>query len=85
VKPLEPPDSIHLEAAQGWLELGNHIEADEELEKTSPVCEPTLDIVFTKQLGSALSDNGDGSASIHFTPIFAAASESICFRAFLMQ
>lgn len=33
MKPLEPPDSTHLEAAQGWLELGNHIEANEELER----------------------------------------------------
>ena len=33
MKPLEPPDSLHLQAAQGWLELGNHIEANEELEK----------------------------------------------------
>jgi len=31
--PLSPPDSLHLEAAQGWLELGNHLEANEELEK----------------------------------------------------
>ena len=31
--PLEPPDSIHLEAAVGWIELGNHEEADEELDK----------------------------------------------------
>jgi hypothetical protein len=35
-KPLEPPDSIHLQAAQGWLELGDHIEASEELEKITP-------------------------------------------------
>ena len=34
--PLEPPDSFHLVAAQGWLELGNHIEANEELEKIAP-------------------------------------------------
>jgi hypothetical protein len=33
MKPLEPPDSLHLQAAQGWLELGNHIEANEELER----------------------------------------------------
>lgn len=33
VPPLNPPDSIHLEAAQGWLELGNHEEAFEELER----------------------------------------------------
>jgi predicted Zn-dependent protease len=36
MNPLEPPDSLHLEAAQGWLDLGNHIEANEELEKISP-------------------------------------------------
>jgi hypothetical protein len=36
MKPLEPPDSLHLQAAQGWLELGSHIEANEELEKIAP-------------------------------------------------
>ena len=33
---LEPPDSLHLQAAQGWLELGNHLEADAELERITP-------------------------------------------------
>jgi hypothetical protein len=33
IPPLEPPDSFHLLAAHGWLELGNHIEAEAELEK----------------------------------------------------
>jgi predicted Zn-dependent protease len=32
MKPLSPPDSFHLQAAQGWLELGNHIEAEAELD-----------------------------------------------------
>jgi predicted Zn-dependent protease len=32
---LEPPDSQYLEAAQGWLDLGNPVEANEELEKIS--------------------------------------------------
>jgi predicted Zn-dependent protease len=36
MKPLEPPDSFHLQAAQGWLELGSHTEANEELEKIAP-------------------------------------------------
>lgn len=36
LKPLEPPDSIHLQAAIGWLELGNHVEANEELEEITP-------------------------------------------------
>ena len=30
---MEPPAIHHLHAAQGWLELGNHVEADKELEK----------------------------------------------------
>jgi hypothetical protein len=32
VEPLQPPDSMHLTAAQGWLELGNHEEAFEEMD-----------------------------------------------------
>lgn len=36
IAPLQPPDSFHLQAAQGWFELGNHLEANEELEKISP-------------------------------------------------
>ena len=31
MKPLQPPDTFHLQAAQGWIELGNHEEANEEL------------------------------------------------------
>ena len=34
--PLEPPDSHHLRAAIGWLELGNQVEANEELAKIAP-------------------------------------------------
>jgi hypothetical protein len=33
---LQPPDSHHLNAAVGWLELGNDIEATEELDKIKP-------------------------------------------------
>jgi tetratricopeptide (TPR) repeat protein len=29
---LQPPYSLHLQAAQGWLELGNHVEAEAELD-----------------------------------------------------
>ena len=36
IKPLEPPDNLHLQAAEGWLELGDSFEANEELEKISP-------------------------------------------------
>ncbi len=30
---IQPPDSLHLQAAQGWLGLGNPAEAQQELEK----------------------------------------------------
>jgi len=36
MNPLEPPDTLHLQAAQGWLELGNHLEANDELENITP-------------------------------------------------
>jgi Flp pilus assembly protein TadD len=36
MKPLEPPDSHHLSAAVGWLELGDAAEAGAELEKIAP-------------------------------------------------
>jgi len=36
MKKLEPPDSIHLKAAEGWLGLGDHVEANEELENITP-------------------------------------------------
>jgi len=36
IKPLELHDKRHLEAAQGWFELGNCIEATEELEQITP-------------------------------------------------
>jgi hypothetical protein len=33
VKSLRPPDSIHLQAAEGWIGLGNYADANEELEQ----------------------------------------------------
>jgi tetratricopeptide (TPR) repeat protein len=35
MQPLEPPDSHFLSAAVGWLELGNRIEAEAELNRIS--------------------------------------------------
>ncbi len=32
MRKLEHPDTFHLQAALGWLELGNHLEADQELD-----------------------------------------------------
>jgi hypothetical protein len=33
---LEPPDSFHLLAAEGWFELGDQVEAYQELKKITP-------------------------------------------------
>ena len=33
---LEPPDSLRVLAAQGWFELGNHLEANSELDQITP-------------------------------------------------
>ena len=37
LRKLAPPDSLHLEAAEGWLGLGNYVEADAELDCITPV------------------------------------------------
>ena len=36
MKPLPHPDNKHLEAAEGWLGLGDHLAANDELEQISP-------------------------------------------------
>ena len=36
LKPLPHPDNLYLSAAEGWLELGNLLEAEVELEKIAP-------------------------------------------------
>src|SRR5687767_9118826 len=37
IPPLEHPDRYHVNAAAGWLELGNWLEANEELENVSAI------------------------------------------------
>ena len=36
IPPLEMPDRFHLEAAEGWIGLGDYGSADDELEQISP-------------------------------------------------
>ncbi|MDB6125454.1 MAG: hypothetical protein JWQ71_4447 [Pedosphaera sp.] len=45
MKQLEAPDTHYLEAAQGWLWLGNHLEANGELEKISPILQTHPDVL----------------------------------------
>jgi len=37
---FQPSDRHHLQAAEGWLELGNPLEANEEVEKITPQLAP---------------------------------------------
>ena len=36
IKPLQPPDTRYVEAAEGWIELGNNEAASDELEQIAP-------------------------------------------------
>jgi len=42
-KTMEQPDISHFKAAEGWLELGNWQEANEELERITPANWPVCD------------------------------------------
>jgi|SRR5579863_2016374 len=48
MKPLEPPDSHHLSAAQGWLALNDVAEAVAELEKIRPELDSHPDVLETR-------------------------------------
>ena len=62
MQPLEPPDTHYLSAAVGWVELGNLVEAEEDLNRISALqqCHPDvlevrwLILAETKRWDSAL-------------------------------
>ena len=58
-KPLEPPKSHHLLAAQGWLELGNHQAAGEELEQLAPALSAHPDVLEIRWQICAQEQNWD--------------------------
>ncbi|SPE53331.1 conserved hypothetical protein [Verrucomicrobia bacterium] len=45
---LQPPDSFHLQAAQGWFELGNLVEAAKELEQITPELHGHPDVLVVR-------------------------------------
>jgi len=50
VQPLKPPDTHHLSAAIGWLELGNPTEAKAELAGIDPACQTHPDVLEVRWL-----------------------------------
>jgi hypothetical protein len=61
--PLQPPDSTHLQAAEGWLELGNPLEANEELEKITPELRPQPDVLRVRWQIYAAAKEWEGHRS----------------------
>src|SRR6478735_2971435 len=51
--PLQPPDSFHVLAASGWLDLGNSAEAKHELGKVAPESQNHPDVFKLKWMISA--------------------------------
>lgn len=64
MKPLEPPDSHHLSAAIGWLELGNVTEAIAELEKIAPQFQSHPDVLAVQFDIHAAAGKWDAAAEI---------------------
>jgi tetratricopeptide (TPR) repeat protein len=64
MKPLETPDSHHLQAAQGWLELGNHAEANAELEKITAHLRAHPDVLAVRWLIYAKAEQWEACRNI---------------------
>jgi len=64
IKPIEPPDSFHLIAADGWLGLGDHLAADEELDKITPELRAHPHVLSVRYEIYAKAKKWDGAAEI---------------------
>jgi hypothetical protein len=64
MRKLQPPDSMHLEAAQGWLGLGNHVEADAELDKVSAALRAHPDVLRVRWEVYAAAKKWDAALDI---------------------
>jgi len=59
-----PPDSHHLSAAVGWLELGNHVEAGEELAKISAAVLEHPDVLEVRWAVCAAGKSWEAALSV---------------------
>lgn len=64
MNPLVHPDSLHLQAAVGWLELGNHLEANEELELITPQMRAHPDVLQVRVKIYAAAEKWDYAAEV---------------------
>ena len=61
---LSPSDQRHLEAAQGWFELGNHLEANEELEQIAAECRADPAVLEVRWQIYARAEKWEGALDI---------------------
>jgi len=64
MKPLQHPDIHHLQAAQGWLELGNHLEADKELDEITATLRAHPDVLEIRWHISAKAEKWEACVDI---------------------
>jgi predicted Zn-dependent protease len=66
---LQPPDGLHLQVAQGWLELGNLIEAQAELDKIALSQRDHPDVLSFRWEICAAANKWDAALSVAATLI----------------
>lgn len=64
LKPLEPPDSLHLRAAEGWIGLGDLASAREELDQIAPAHQGHLAVLFVRCQLSFKAEKWEEAAEI---------------------
>jgi len=64
MNPLTAIDQRHFAAAQGWLMLGNHLEANEELENISPLCRAYPDVLALRWAVYSKAQKWEGAFEI---------------------
>jgi tetratricopeptide (TPR) repeat protein len=61
---LPPDEAHHLSAAKGWVELGNHLEAFDELEKIAPLNRAHPDVLEVRWQIYTLAKQHDAALTI---------------------
>ena len=84
MKNLPYPDNRHLEAAEGWLGLGDHLAANEKLEHISPKLRTHPSVLFVRYEIYAKVKNWDAAVEIANTgqgsQIMLKPGIAFCFR-----
>jgi uncharacterized protein HemY len=64
VDPLTQPDAVHLQAAEGWLDLGDHQQAAAELERITPAQRGHPDVLHLRWRVHAAAKEWESSLKI---------------------